>query len=311
MNISVVIPVHNESGNISSLEKEIRTCFDTIGIVWECIWVDDASTDNSWQEIHNLLKPNRGIKLQKNCGQTTATMVGIDSSNYEYIVTLDGDCQNDPSDIIEMVNLIKGNPEQNLIQGYRSERKDSFFSRKVVSKIANTLIRKISGHRVIDLGCSIRLFKKDLINGLRLTGEMHRLFTLYLLDNGAKITQLSVNHRPRNKGQSKYGLGRIFKLFMDILLYKTSKKIFINPLYTFAKLSLFGFIFSFLLFTTAIVLRVLNIKQYLDGSLISTALIIFSTSSIFIGLGLIGEMQVRNVSQNRISNQYTISSTHN
>lgn len=311
MNITVVVPVLNEADNISDLEKEIRYSLNKLGVIWECIWVDDASTDNTWQEILELAPPNRGIRLRNNYGQTTATMVGVDYCNYEYVVTIDGDSQNNPADIIKMFDLMKNNPTIDLVQGYRINRRDNFFSRKMLSKIANLLIRKVSGHEIIDLGCSLRLFKRDVITDLKLTGEMHRLFALYLLDNGAKIMQTSVTHRPRLKGQSKYGLGRIFKLVMDILLYKTIKKIFINPLYTFGKLASFGFVFSFSLFIAAVLLRIMNIKKYFDGSLISTSVIIFATSSIFIGLGLIGEMIIRYMSNDSGSARYSIASKHN
>jgi len=311
VNISLVIPVYNEFGNIHNLEKEIRSNLENLDINWECIWVDDSSTDKTWEDILVLPKSNRGIRLRNNSGQTTATMAGIDSAKYEYIVTIDGDGQNDPADIVSMVNLIKNFPNYNLIQGYRGQRSDNFFSRIVVSKIANLLVRKISGYQIIDLGCSLRLFRKDLMNNFRLTGEMHRLFTLYLIDNGAKIKQIDVNHRARIIGKSKYDLRRIIKLFVDILLYKAHKKIFTNPLYTFGKLALFGYVMSLTIFSTAIFLRILQVKDYIDTTLISTSLIIFSTSSIFIGLGLIGEMVTRLLFENSKNYQYTVIEKYN
>lgn len=311
MKISVVIPVHNEHGNIINLDSEIRTVFSQLKIDWECIWVDDASTDGTWDEILKLEIPNKGIKLRTRSGQTAATMAGIDTSKYDFVVTLDGDNQNDPSDISRMVKLILSNPELDLVQGYREKRMDYEFSRKLLSKFANILVRKLSGQKILDLGCSVRLFKKDLMSSLRLTGEMHRLFTLYLIDCGAHMTQISVNHRPRTNGKSKYGSGRILKLSIDIILYKAMKAIFVSPLYTFAKFSLVGFITSISIMVGATLFKVFGAETYITGTLASTSIILFGTSSIFIALGLIAEMVTRILITNSSGYQYTLISKHN
>jgi glycosyltransferase involved in cell wall biosynthesis len=311
MKVSLVIPVFNESGNIYRLEKEIRRVLTSSAIEWECIWVDDASTDDSWKEILNLEEPNVGVLLKKNSGQAIATMAGIDQAKYEFIATLDGDGQNDPSDIVGMVKLFQENPDLDLVQGFRENRIEDKKYRKPLSKIANILIQLLSRRKIIDLGCSIRLFRKQLMNELRLTGEMHRLFTLYLIENGAKSIQVGVNHRRRQVGKSKYGLSRIYKLVADLLLYHALKSIFINPLYTFAKYASLGFMASFLLIFLAIFLRLVGVKNYIDGNLVTTALLLFSTSTIFIGLGLIGEMVARVMYSSQKSYQYGIAKKHN
>jgi glycosyltransferase involved in cell wall biosynthesis len=311
MEISVVIPVHNERGNIINLDSEIRIVFSQLKIDWECIWVDDASTDGTWDEILKLEIPNKGIKLRTKSGQTTAIMAGIDTSKYNFIVTLDGDNQNDPLDISRMVQLMLGNPELDLIQGYREKRMDHEISRKLLSKFANILVRKLSGKKILDLGCSIRLFKKDLMNNLRLTGEMHRLLTLYLIDCGAQMTQISVNHRPRINGNSKYGPGRILKLSVDIILYKAMKAIFVSPLYTFAKFSLIGFVTSISIMVGATLFKIFGAETYITGTLVSTSIILFGTSTIFIGLGLIAEMVTRILITSSSGYQYTLISKHN
>ena len=311
MEISVVVPVYNESDNIPILETEIRKVLTTSGLSWECIWVDDASQDSSWQEIKKLKFPNRGISLKNQSGQTTATMAGIDFSKYDFIVTLDGDGQNDPKDILNFVAKIQENSKIDLIQGFRTTRYESNYLRKVFSKLANKLVQRLTGKEIIDLGCSIRLFRKDLITDLRLTGEMHRLLALYLLDGGARIIQVPVSHRPRVHGSSKYGFSRVLKLAADVILYKALKSIFINPMYTFSKFALSGFILSFIAALLAVTLRVTGVKNYFDGNLITVSILLFSTSSIFIGLGLIGEMLTRVIFSSNRSYHYGVLNQHN
>ena len=311
MEISVVIPVLNEEGNIIKLESEIRQVFSELELNWECIWIDDCSTDGTWLELQKLESPNKGIKLSSNSGQTTAIMAGIDASKHDFIITLDGDGQNDPQDIHKMVQLIIENPELDLIQGYREKRRDIQLLRKLLSKVANKLVRKISGKKIIDLGCSIRLFKKSLMGNFRLTGEMHRLFTLYLVDCGASMLQISVNHRPRIKGKSKYGFTRILKLLADLVLYKAMKEIFVSPIYTFSKFALTGFIASSVLFFAAVMLKIYGAATYITGTLVSTSVILVGTSALFIGLGLIAEMVTRILITSSSEYQYKIVDENN
>ena len=311
MEISVVVPVYNESGNILSLETEIRKALTSSGLSWECIWVDDASQDDSWQEIQNLQFPNRGISLKNQSGQTIATMAGIDFSKYDYVLTLDGDGQNDPKDVLNFISKIQENIEIDMIQGFRKIRHENNHLRKVFSKLANKLVQRLTGKAIIDLGCSIRLFRKNLISDLRLTGEMHRLLALYMLDSGARIIQVPVNHRPRAYGSSKYGFSRILKLAADVIIYKALKSIFINPMYTFSKFALGGFVLSFFGVALALTLRITGIKNYIDGNLILTSVVLFSTSTIFIGLGLMGEMLTRIMFSSNRSYHYSVVKQYN
>ena len=311
MEISLVIPVYNEAGNISELASEISEVFSSTQMIWECIWIDDASEDDTWMEIKKLSKPNKGLKLRTNSGQTTATKVGINAAKFNTIATLDGDGQNNPNDILKMIDILQSNSNIDLVQGYRLHRVDNKYTRKIPSKIANKLVQVLANQSIRDLGCSLRVFKKHLMSNLILTGEMHRLLTLYLLDNGAKIVETSVNHRKRNSGRSKYGFSRIFKLIIDVILYKSLKAIFISPIYTFAKFALIGFVFSVFLFILTILLRVMNFKNYIDGTLISTSIVLFATSSVFIGLGLVAEMVTRVLPQNSRIYPFDASDEHN
>jgi glycosyltransferase involved in cell wall biosynthesis len=311
MKVSLVIPVYNEADNISRLSSEISTVMGGQDFEWECIWIDDASLDSTWTEIKKLHRPHQGIRLNSNCGQTTATKIGIEAAKFEFIVTLDGDGQNDPNDILDMMDIMVTNPNLDMVQGYRLNRSDNKFFRTIPSKIANRIVRFNSNHNIIDLGCSLRLFKKDLMGNLILTGEMHRLFSLYLADNGAKISQVKVTHRPRISGKSKYGLGRILKLSIDILLYRVIKVVFISPIYTFGKFAMIGYLLAFSLILGAFLLKIFDIKAYIDGTLVSTSIIIFATSTLFIGLGILAEMLTRVSSKVSNLNGYSISEKHN
>ncbi len=312
MKVSLVIPVYNEADNISWLSTEISTIMSGQDFEWECIWIDDASFDSTWEEIKKLNSPNKGVRLKSNCGQTTATKIGINVAKFDHIVTLDGDGQNDPKDILDMMDIMVTNPELDMVQGYRLNRSDNKYFKTIPSKIANKIVRISTNHNIRDLGCSLRLFKKDLMGDLMLTGEMHRLFSLYLADNGAKIVQVKVSHRPRISGKSKYGLGRILKLSIDILLYKVIKVVFISPIYTFGKFAMVGYLFSLSLIVIAFLLKIFDIKTYIDGTLISTSMIIFATSTLFIGLGILAEMltrvssKVSNPSDNSVLEKYNV-----
>lgn len=234
-NLSIVIPLLNEEKNIRILAKEIEDSLENRKIAWECVWVDDGSTDNSWMEISKLRKEHRGIRLKKNTGQATAIMAGIERSKYELIVTMDADLQNDPRDILKLVKNLDSNCD--VVCGYRMHRRDKLLSRKIPSVIANFVARRFTRIQVQDLGCTLRIFRKSVLRNTRLVGEMHRLLVIHLFLDGARIKEIPVNHRERINGKSKYGLERIPKFLMDLLLAKAMNVITSKPLYMFAGLS--------------------------------------------------------------------------
>lgn len=299
---SLVIPVFNESKNITILAAEINSVMKTIDCEWECIWVDDGSKDDSWNMISALAQPHIGLCLKQNSGQSAALMAGINSSKFDLIITLDSDLQNDPADIPLLI--AEFGDEIDVVTGYRLDRQDYMFRKKVPSLMANSIARKLTGVKLRDLGCTLRLFRKQLIIENPMLGEMHRVVMLHFALSGARIIEVPTNHRPRIHGNSNYGLERIFKFLGDVFLAKVLKIIFNKPLYFFGSISLFTVATSIFLILFAIILRITNIKSYIDSSLIIGALVLFSTASLVLSIGLITEILIRLVKPKYVDEKF-------
>jgi dolichol-phosphate mannosyltransferase len=288
--LSIIIPVNNEEFSIPLLAKEIEN--ELVGsFVYEVIWVDDGSKDNSWLKIQALGGANKGIKLFKNYGQSSAMMAGILNAKGDFILTMDGDLQNDPKDIRSMLKAFS--EEVDLVQGYRLNRNDKMLSRRIPSYLANKLARMILPESLTDLGCTFRIFRSKLIDTNKLMGEMHRVFGLYLVTNGANFIEVPINHRARRGGRSKYGLNRTYKFLADIILLKFMSTIINKPLYLFFRLAIVTLFSSILLLVLAFALRILNIKDYIDSVFIVGSMILFSTAILLLSLGLISEILSR------------------
>lgn len=288
--LSIVIPINNEEFNIPLLAKEIEIELMS-SYKFEVIWVDDGSVDNSWLQIQRLGGVNKGIKLSKNYGQSSSMMAGILNAKGELILTMDGDLQSDPKDIKNMLKVFS--EDVDLVQGYRVNRNDGMLSRKIPSYLANKLAKKILPESLIDLGCTLRLFRSKLIDSNKLMGEMHRVFGLYLVTNGANFIEVPVNHRPRINGKSKYGLNRTYKFLADIILLKFMSTIVNKPLYLFFRLSIATLFSSILLLILAFALRIFKIKDHIDSVFIVGSMILFSTAVLLLSLGLIAEILSR------------------
>ena len=223
MNLSIVIPIYNEEGNLPLLFDQIRQVLEISQkhqITWECILVDDGSIDSSWSIMLELADSDnrfKFIKFRRNFGQTAALAAGIRASSGDWIATLDGDMQNDPNDILPLYQ--KASVEGwDVVSGWRKNRKDSFL-RSQISKIANRLVSKISGLELHDYGCSMKIYRRSVLDKLKLYGEMHRFLPIYASLKGAKVCEMVVNHRPREQGVSKYGYLRIVRVLVDMLLF--------------------------------------------------------------------------------------------
>lgn len=233
--ISVVIPVLNEAENIPGLTEKLRAALALYS--YEVIWVDDGSTDDSIAVLRKIGDQHtRVISLSRNFGQTAALAAGIDAAEGTFIVTLDGDQQNNPSDIPAMLELLKGD-DWDIVAGYRKDRKDSFL-RTMPSRFANLLIRRISGVTVRDYGCSLKVFRNTFAKSLELHGELHRFIPILATLQGARITDMEVSHAPRRFGKSKYGLGRTMKVLSDLFLLFFFQKYLRRPIHFFGPLGL-------------------------------------------------------------------------
>ncbi len=234
--LSIVVAVYNEELNVKPLIDQITEALD--GYDYEIIFVDDGSKDDTVKNLKSILhKSLTTIELRKNYGQSLALMAGIDQAKGDYIITLDGDLQNDPSDIPMMLKLAQEG-DWDLVAGIRKKRQDGMLLRKIPSKIANWIIRQASGVKMKDYGCALKVFKSEIAKDLGLYGELHRFIPVLAVLEGAKITQVEVKHHSRKFGKSKYGLNRTFKVISDLMLMLFFKKYLQRPMHLFGNAGL-------------------------------------------------------------------------
>ncbi len=239
MKLSVVIPIMDEEENIQPLIKEVDNALKDIE--YELILIDDGSSDNTITNIKTYALENTKLLIfNRNYGQTTAMAAGIEEACGELIVTLDGDLQNDPSDIPAMIKKLE-KEDCDVVAGIRAKRQDGLILRKIPSKIANWLIRKSTGVYISDYGCTLKLFKKDVAKNLGLYGELHRFIPVLAKLYGAKMVEMDVKHHARVHGVSKYGIGRTFKVFSDLLLMLFFQKYNTKPMHLFGTMGGFSF----------------------------------------------------------------------
>lgn len=293
--VSVVIPILNEEDNIMPLYMKLKKDLDPTGMEYEIIMVDDGSSDKSFSVLKNLNgqdKKVKVIKFTKNFGQTSAMMAGIQLASAPVVVTMDGDQQNDSADIPILIGeLEKG---FDLVCGWRKDRQDVFWRRKVPSIFANKLISKFSGVHLHDYGCSLKAFKAKTIKAIRLYGELHRFIPALIAREGGKISEIVVRHHPRSQGISKYGMERVLKVLLDIFLLKFLSGYYTRPIHFFGKFgfmcfflgAVFGFITIFQHYFTGLLLA-----DLFPLVILSMLFLLFGMQSILIGL--VAEISIR------------------
>jgi glycosyltransferase involved in cell wall biosynthesis len=235
--LSIVVPVYNEEESLDALLKRVADCLGDRR--YEVILVDDGSTDNSFELMRSLALSNarlRCIRFRRNFGQTAALSAGITAARGDSIVTLDADLQNDPADIPRLLEKI--GEGYDVVCGWRKRRKDNSLRRVLPSKVANWLISRITGVRIHDLGCTLRAYRREIIQQVRLYGEMHRFIPIWATGEGARVTELVVDHHPRLHGVSKYGFSRSWKVLLDLMTTKIMTSYATKPIYIFGGLGL-------------------------------------------------------------------------
>ncbi len=301
--LSLVIPVMNEEENIKPLLKAVREAL--VGIDYELIFVDDGSSDKTVEVIKSLSDDrDKLIVFSRNFGQTTAMSAGIAEAEGELIATLDGDLQNDPSDIPLMIKKLE-DENWDVVAGRRLKRQDGIFLRKIPSKIANYIIRRSTGVYLNDYGCTLKLYKKDIAKNLDLYGELHRFIPVLAKMNGAKIVEFNVKHHPRIHGVSKYGLGRTFKVISDLLLMLFMQKYKTRPMHLFGGLGIFSFGVGFLI---NFYLLILKIFGYSIGNrpLLILGIVLVITGIQLITTGFLAELIMRTYYESQNKTPYNI-----
>jgi glycosyltransferase involved in cell wall biosynthesis len=233
--VTVVIPAYNEKESVGPLCEALQTVMAREkGYQWEILFVDDGSTDGTFGTYETAAARDRrfrGIRLRRNYGQTQAIMAGIEKARGDLIILMDADLQNDPADIPKLIAKI--NDGYDVVSGWRHPRRDPFLTRVFPSMVANSMISSVSGLRLKDYGCTLKAYRKEFIKNVRLYGEMHRFIPIYARLEGARVTEVAVNHRSRKFGRSKYGLNRIFKVFLDLFVIRFLDRYIGKPMHFF------------------------------------------------------------------------------
>ena len=299
--LSIVVPIYNEEDSLPFLVNQLLEVLQPMEETFELVLVNDGSSDNSAEVIRKLsfdIPELVGVLLRKNYGQTAAMAAGFDISSGEIVVTLDGDLQNDPADIPLLVNKIRDGFD--LVSGWRYRRQDAAISRKLPSKIANRLIGKVTGVRLNDYGCSLKAYRKEVLTDMRLYGELHRFLPVLANIEGARITEVKVNHRARQFGSSKYGIDRTFRVLMDLLTVWFMNRFLTRPMYVFGFGGILAIIGSFITSFYLLTIKLLG-EDIGNRPLLIFALLLAVTGVQLFGFGLLGELQIRTYheSQNR------------
>jgi len=301
--LSVVITVMDEQDNIKPLLESIRNAL--IEIDYEVVLVDDGSVDKTKQQIlENADDRTVLVELRKNYGQSTAMTAGIDYSHGKYIALLDGDLQNDPTDIPAMLELLK-KEDWDVVAGNRKNRKDGFILRKLPSKIANALIRRMTGVYIKDYGCTLKVFRREIAEELGLYGELHRFIPVLAKLQGAKITQVDVKHHPRIHGKSKYGINRTFKVMSDLILLVFFRRYLQKPMHLFGTIGFISFGLGALINIYLLVLKIMG-HDIWGKPLLILGLILVLGGIQFITIGIIADINVRTYFESQNKKTYNV-----
>lgn len=301
--LSIVVCVYNEEDNVRPLLAQIRKALE--GSSYEIIYVDDGSTDGTLEVLKELMDDDlKVVELRKNYGQSQALSAGIDLATATYIVTMDGDLQNDPSDIPAMLELSKkGNWD--LVAGIRKNRQDNILSRKLPSKVANFIIRRSSGVSIKDYGCTLKLFRTEIAKNLGLYGELHRFIPVLANLEGASITQMEVKHHERTYGESKYGMSRTVRVMSDLLLMLFLKKYLQRPMHLFGNLGVLIFVAGAIINFYMLWLKLKGFDIW-GKPLMLVGILFVLTGIQLITFGIIVELQMRTYYESQGKKPYRI-----
>ena len=306
MNYTVIVPFYNEEKNVSTFNEELINSLkksDNSNRIFEIIYVDDGSSDATFEEFKKLNQNSIKtllIKHRSNLSQTAALNSGISHSSYENIIIMDGDLQNDPEDLSNMVNEYEKGVD--MIIGWRQKRKDKFFSKTLPSLVANFIVRLLSKSKVHDHGCAFKIFKKSTIDDLTNWGDFHRLLAARLANNGYDVKEIVVKHNRRIYGKSNYGFSRILKVLIDLFYLKFFKNYTRQSIYFFGMFSFFSFLLSIIFFVYMIVLKFNYETSFIQTPLPLLVIFLLMVGIIFLFIGILAQLIINQDNKNTNKN---------
>ena len=309
LDLSVVVPLYNEEESLPHLVEQLLTALRPSGERFELVLVNDGSNDRTAEVLERLSRdiPELvGVLLRKNYGQTAAMAAGFDVARGEVIVSLDGDLQNDPADIPMLLSKLREGYD--LVSGWRHQRQDAALQRKLPSKIANRLIGRVTGVRLHDYGCSLKAYSRDVLSDMRLYGELHRFLPALAFIEGARITEVKVNHRARQFGTSKYGIDRTFRVLMDLLTVWFMKRFLTRPMYVFGFGGLIAIMLSLVASSYLLAVKLMG-GDIGNRPLLTLAVVLGLAGIQLFCFGLLGELQIRTYHESQDRPIYRIRET--
>jgi glycosyltransferase involved in cell wall biosynthesis len=309
MDLSIIIPVFNEIGNIPELYSSLQATMNQMdGLTWEIVLVDDGSSDGSLAFMEKLASEDPEhiclVALRRNYGQTTAITAGIDNSQGDMLVLMDADLQNDPADIPLMIQKLREGYD--VVSGWRKDRKDTFLTRILPSRIANWLISVITGVYLHDYGCTLKAYRRDILTGFRLYGEMHRFIPAFAVNIGAKMIEIPVTHHARKYGKTNYGLGRTLKVILDLFTVKFLMSYAQKPIYLFGGVGLFLTGLSFITVLLLVARRIWYNEHMIRSPFLLMSVMLFILGAQSLLLGLLAEVLMRTYHESQHKATYSI-----
>lgn len=310
--LSVVLPVYNEEESLLLQYKAVSGAVKKIGKTYEIIFVDDGSVDSSYEILKGMSVKDKNVKLvrfRRNFGQTAAMAAGIDYSSGEIIVFMDSDLQNEPEDIMKLLDKI--DEGYDVVSGWRANRQDKLFSRKIPSRIANWLIAKVTGVPLHDLGCSLKAYRGEILRQVNLYGEMHRFIPVHASWIGARITEVPVGHHARQFGQSKYGIKRTFKVLLDLITVKFMGSYSTKPIYIFGGTGIIILLLGVLSGISVIAMKFFMHLNMIRNPLLLMTVMLVIIGILFIQMGIIAEILIRIYHESKELPPYRVKDTVN
>lgn len=310
--ISIIIPVYNERENLEPLEAALRSSLDASGENYEILFIDDGSTDGSGAYLERMARADPKIKViqfRRNFGQTAALAAGFDFATGDILVAMDSDMQNDPSDIPSILTKLREGYD--VVSCWRRDRKDPWLARRLPSQVANLLISKIGGVHLHDYGCTLKGYRREVMEHVRLYGEMHRFIPIYATWAGARVAEIPVKHHARLRGTSKYGLSRSYKVLLDLITLKMLGSYSTKPMYFFGGLGLLACAGGIFFAGWTLVDKYLNEVKAHRNPLLLLAVFLFILGIQFILMGVVAELLIRTYFESQGKAPYIIRQTWN